>query len=154
MTVSEAERMINAGIEIELKKLGKKVKVRELTMEQIIQGTSNLAVLLVAVDFSQKVDPATMLQTVLKQSEVMDAFRYFAAASTETKEEDWEGAPVGDWVKLIKAVKKVVDWGEMKELFTELGLGERFQARKPLEESQDEPQTKTKRNESKIPQPD
>ncbi len=64
--VTEAERMLNLGKKIPLKKLGD-VTVRELTLEQIVVCASDLTVLITSVDFSDA-SPAVLLKKVLPVS--------------------------------------------------------------------------------------
>ena len=146
---TDAQRMANVGEEISLKKLGRVVTVKELTMESVIKCAAELSMLLNVIDWKAKTQAAVILQLILQSEPTARAFRVFAAESTETMPEDWVLAPASDWLKFLKAAKNVNDWEELKELFMELGLGAIFQA-----QMTDTPTTQPNQsNELPTPQP-
>ena len=118
----EANRMANMGTSIFLKKLGREVTVRELSMESVIRCAGELSQLLAVIDFDRANQAAVILQMILQSEPTARAARLFAAECTGTKPKDWDEAPVSDWIKFIRAARVVIDWDDMRELFTELGL--------------------------------
>lgn len=126
---NETQRMANTGVTIELKKLGKSVVVRELTMESIIRCAQEVATLLATMDLGTDGNTAALITQVLGNPQSVDALKVFAAESTDTAPTDWTAAGVGDWVKFVKAAKIVNDWAELKELFMEAGLTKLLQAK-------------------------
>jgi len=121
------ERLINAGEPITLKCAGE-VRVRELTLEQIILIAGDLAVVLKklpvageAADAEGKSDAGwTWLIAAIKQPETLAALRKVAAATCSVEPVVFKDAGISDWMKWASAVKKVVDWEELRELFTDL----------------------------------
>jgi hypothetical protein len=146
MPMTEAERMVNAGLEIELKCLATEenpkgaTRVRELTLEHVLTLASDLAVVLEHVQISdlqtaaakgedtdQEEDPKAKgkaglewLAKVLQQPHTLGALRKIAAATTGAKPAQFEEAGITDWVRWAAAMRKVVDWEELQELFTGL----------------------------------
>lgn len=118
----EANRMANLGMVISLKKLGRNVTVKELSMESVIKCAGELAQLLAVIDFEGNNQAATILTVMLQSEPTARAARMFAAESTETFPEDWVEVPITDWLRFVKAARIVHDWEEMRELFMELGL--------------------------------
>lgn len=119
--VMEAKRMLNTGEQVTLKKLGE-VTVRELALEQIVTCAGELTTLISALDLSKKKDASDTLRTILADPGTLQAVKVFAAASCDKEPSDFADMGVGDWLKLAVAIKKVTDWEEMRELFTQLGL--------------------------------
>ncbi len=144
----ESHRMANIGEAIVLKKLGRTVYVKELSMESVIRCAGELAQLLAVIDFDKANQAAVILQMILQSEPTARAARVFAAESTGTQTTDWENAPVSDWLKFVKAARNVHDWEELRELFTELGIPAmlaQFRVRTT--------ETELPSGESEIPQP-
>jgi len=131
MTQSETERLVNAGVVIKLKHFGdEEVRVRELALEDIVVLTSDIALVLEvfggdklksAVSGKGKATEGIEVLAAIMQAEpTLNAIRKLAAASTGKKPEDFNRVGIGDWFKLIKAVKDVTDWEELSEVFFDL----------------------------------
>jgi len=149
---SESERQANVGRPIQLKKLGREVIVREISLETIIRCAQDLAYLMAVIDFSKDMDASVVMQVILKEPATMSSIRRFAAESTDTKVEDWEQAPLPDWLKFLRASKEVNDWEELQSLFTEAGLTEMFRRRTPTLPSTGSESTPLPTSESPTPQ--
>jgi hypothetical protein len=124
--VTEAQRILNAGRQETLKKLGV-VTFKELTLEQLIQCATELATIVTELDFSG--DSKQFLPKMLQSPAALSAVRTFAAMSCNHVPEDFEGMGVSDWAKTVAAIKAVNDWEELSKVFTELGVTQYFAAR-------------------------
>lgn len=143
MPQTDAERMVNAGKEIELKCLVTEdnpkgtTRVRELTLENVLTLASDLAVVLDTVqlsDFQPKGEDTDKgedakeagraglewVAALLRQEATLGALRKIAAATTGAKPEQFDEAGVTDWLRWATAMQEVVDWEELIELFTGL----------------------------------
>lgn len=123
---SHAERMINAGEKITLKKLGE-VRVRELPLEDLIKLGSELLAVAQVIDFASLLDKGDqaksglqIIQVVLANPKVFDAAKLIAASVTFKEPEDFNGMGLSDWLKLVRTIQLIMDWEEIKELFTEI----------------------------------
>lgn len=123
---TEAQRTINSGVSIFHKGLNRDITVKELSMESIINCASDLAVLMTTIDWASEKKNANIIPMLLKEEATANAFRTFAAESTETNVVDWEGCPFSDWLRFVIAAKQVNDWEELKGLFLEAGLAAHF----------------------------
>lgn len=118
----DSQRMLNVGVVVELKSRGEKVTVKELSLEDILTNISALAEMVVTIDFSKEVDPMAFVVSIAQRPDTFELLKVLASTSTKTEKEYWNDVGVTDWVRVIRAFKQVLDWEELKALFTELGL--------------------------------
>jgi len=122
--LSDAERMINAGIKIETTKFGK-ATVKELSLENLIKLSSDLVLLLqLTASGDTKSKGAdnnfAFISYLMSSPELIGVIRRVAAASTSRDEEDFTNMGIKDWLAWLVAFKKVIDWEEIKNLFLQL----------------------------------
>jgi len=122
--LTESERMLNLGIPVTLKKLGK-VQVKELSLEDTIVLARELSIVFSAIDMDLEGLPSEKkglewFMRVLSDPLTQQALRSVIAASTERDSDDYVNMGVSDWLKVFAALKSVVDWEEMKELFFQI----------------------------------
>ena len=122
--LTESERMLNLGIPVTLKKLGK-VQVKELSLEDTIVLARELSIVFSALDMDIEGLPSEKkglewFMRLLSDPLTHQALRSVIAASTERDSEDYVNMGVSDWLKVFAALKSVVDWEEMKELFFQI----------------------------------
>lgn len=139
--LSESQRMVNFGIEIQLKHLsGATVRVRELSLENVVLLASELVQIISSLDLKKtlstvasvgndteaaKKDGFAFLATLLREPNLVVAVQSVAAASISDETRRYSGLElkgmgVADWMKWMTAFKKVTDWEEMRGLFLEL----------------------------------
>jgi len=124
MSVDEAKRMTNMGVEIDLKALGT-VRVRELTLESIIDLGGDLMGVLQEIESPDKSDPKgksgmKWIVSAIQNPKSLQTLKRIAAQSTSKKAGDFEGLGITDWLKWATAFKDVTNWDELQELFTSL----------------------------------
>lgn len=116
---SDAQRLINSGQRIELKKLGH-VDVCELCLEDVLLLSQELGIVLNSLQTSGSDDGIEVIIHLLKQEATAMAVRKLAAATIGKAPEDFERMPLTDWLRWANAFKEVSDWEELRELFTQL----------------------------------
>jgi len=122
--MTPTERLVNVGVPITLKAIGD-VRVRELTLEQIVTIAGDLAVVLkglpsLADETADKEAAIAWLLEAVKRPEVLAALRQVAASTCGTTPTMFENIGISDWVKWLNAAKKAVDWEELRDLFSEM----------------------------------
>lgn len=140
-----AQRILNSGKEIELKKLGT-VTVRELCLEDILQLSQELADILGAMQSgpADSTDGMGTIVAMLQTPATARAIRLVASATTELKPADFERMGVADWLKWATAFKEVADWEELRELFMLLVPKEALQGLTPALSQKGLPQSLTR----------
>ena len=133
-TQTETQRMLNVGEEIAVKCLSEdggvtpaKVRVKELSLDKVITLASDLFVVLEKVQISDIADAASggaggleWLGEVLKNESTQTALHNIAGATTDSDPARWATAGLTDWMRWAVALKKIMDWEELRELFMEL----------------------------------
>jgi hypothetical protein len=118
--LTDTERMINTGIEVELKTLGK-VRVRELSLEKLVIFGRDASNVMDTLNFSVTDQQGVgWVLKILADPEAQKALRACLASSTGLKSEVFENLGVRDWLLLATTLKQVHDWEEIKELFFQL----------------------------------
>jgi len=115
---TEMSRMLNLGKPVTTKKFGD-VNVKELTFEQTIICAKDLIRLLMS-SVGNKEDGKDFFFKLLGNPETAAAIKRVVAMSIDKKEEDMNGVSATDMLKLLVALKEVVDWKELSELFFQL----------------------------------
>lgn len=118
---TESERMLNVGVPVELSSFpGETLRVRELTLEQIVNLGSELVALIseMKLDGKSSTDGgmATLVK-LLKQENTKVALLSVAAYTLSKQPNQLRQMGATDWLKWAKAFKEVVNWEELKELF-------------------------------------
>lgn len=118
-----SSRAINLGRSVDLTKLGT-VVVREPTLEGIIRVSGSLVsvmnVFIADKEGLTEADGLAIMLKLVKSPATIDAIRAIFAELTDKKPADFEELPLSDLAKLIEAVRNVVDWAELKDLFIRL----------------------------------
>lgn len=113
-------RLANIGKQVELS-FGE-VTVREPSLEEILLLVSDFAVLIEVLKKDEGILEA------LKTPQFFSVLKKVAAVVSDSEVEKFDNLPISDWLALVVAVKEVVDWEKMSELFTLLGLTEAVKA--------------------------
>lgn len=112
--LSDTQRMVNVGLDIELKKLGT-VNVRELSLESIIKLAE--PVKQIVDEFSKSDGDGNIVMLLAGSPSLIIALKKVAASATDKTEEDFRDMGIKDWLKLVQAFKEVMDMEEISELF-------------------------------------
>ena len=114
------ERLANLG-EVVVTSRGS-VTIKEPTLEQVIELLAHLLPLADAFKGTNIVDGKDFFVQLAAKPEVRDAFRKVAASLAGVQEEFFTELGITDWLKIFIAVKKVVNWDELSQLFSQLDL--------------------------------
>jgi hypothetical protein len=118
--LSDTERTLNTGIDIETKGLGH-IQIKELSFETLITLGRDAASIFEKMDFKDSdMDGVGWILSALSEPDAQHAMRKALAASSGKSVDDFEGLGIKDWLLMISALKKVHDWEEIKELFSQL----------------------------------
>ena len=121
--ITHNERMANVGESVELKSLGS-LTVRELSLEDTMRVGKELMEVASTLDFGGNSKGAgggfAVFADALGNPDVARAFRVIAACSTGKKAADFEGMGIIDWLRLVNVMKRVHNFEELRELFTNL----------------------------------
>jgi len=121
--LTESERMANVGVPVETKKLGT-IRVRELTLESLLGLSTDIAVLLQAMQDERKTsddaDGLGFLAILATNPNTQEGLRRIASAATSEPMDSFKEMGIGDWLKISVALKEVMDWEELRGLFTQL----------------------------------
>lgn len=115
---NDIERMANIGKRIELKYLGS-VVVKEPSLEKIIKVIAELKILLDEVN-KKTSDEQDFIYKALSNPSMMQSLKVFASICTDRGVSDFNDLPVSDWLRLVAAIKEVVVWEEITELFFQI----------------------------------
>jgi hypothetical protein len=121
---TDTARLLNTGKEVTLKKLGD-VTVREFSLEALLESVNELSVVLQKIDFTETTG-AAVIPKLLGDTATFEALLLLASKSCGHKPSDLRDMGISDWVKLFNALREVVDWEELRNLFIEMGLGTRL----------------------------
>jgi hypothetical protein len=148
---TEVRRLVNSGVIIKLKKFDEEVTVKELSLEQVIKAFSELSDLLASpllteiTGASNEEDSGklssrglSVIVTMISDKRLLHCLKTVASFSTNRKLEEFDDLSLTDWFRWATAFKSVVDWEELKELFTQLGLHQLFQRETTDRVSEDE----------------
>jgi hypothetical protein len=116
------ERLVNLGERVSTAK-GELV-IKEPTLEQVIELLVHIVP--IADLFRNSGDKAgrDFVSDIVVKPEVKDAVRKVAASLANVSEDFFIDLGITDWLKVFVAVKKVVNWEELSELFSQLNLTE------------------------------
>ena len=114
----EMTRMLNLGKKITTKKFGE-IDVKELTFEQTIICAKDLIRLLMS-SVGNKEDGKEFFFKLLGNPETATAIKRVVAMSIGKAEDDMNDVSATDMLKLMVALKEVVNWKELSELFFQL----------------------------------
>jgi len=112
--MTDTERMLNIGEEIEVKQLGK-VVIRELSLEQTVQCLLEIQAL-----FQEFQKNRVDLILILQKPEMLSFVQTIAHHSTGLPREKFSNLPISAWLKLVAAFKRVIDWEEIQETFFQI----------------------------------
>ena len=121
---SDAERILNLGQTVILKKLGQ-VIVKELTLENLIEFSRDVLLLMRGIDFtkmssSKDGEGLATVVALLHNKQTIQSLTAIVGASTDRPATDYKDLGVSDWLTLIIAIKTANDWEEIKKLFFQL----------------------------------
>jgi hypothetical protein len=117
---------LNLGEAVTLKS-GETLRVREMTFEQLLLQSENLAALFSAVMDAApegkviESNQTVIIVRVLQSPALLKFVKDVVSGCTSKEVKYFDDLPVSDWIKLIKAVMEVHDLKELYELFTKLG---------------------------------
>ena len=118
--LSEPERVLNTGIEVDTQLLGT-VRVKELCLEQIVALLSDITKVfeLFPTEEAEQKGNAWII-IMMKDPIFLAAVKNVMAAAIEKEGTDLDGMSIKDWLKLLVALKQVMDWEELKDLFFQI----------------------------------
>lgn len=117
---SEPERLLNTGIEVDTKHLGK-VRVKELCLEQIVALLSDITKVFELFPTDEKEQQGNgWIIMMMKDPIFLAALKNVVGVAVEREGKDLDGMSIKDWLKLIVALKTVMDWEELKDLFFQI----------------------------------
>lgn len=111
----ELARLLNSGKVVVLK-IGE-VTVREPTLEQTLLILSNLTTLAHKFDTLNLGDNMEVLNLLMRDKDIRVEAESVAAACSGIDVSVLQKLGVSDWLRLIVAIKEVINWEELKELF-------------------------------------
>lgn len=114
------QRLINLGERVITAK-GELV-IKEPTLEQVIELLAHIVPLATLFKKDGSSDNKDFLTELVAKKEVKDAFRKVAASLANVDEDYFIDLGITDWLKVFVAIKKVVNWEELSELFSQLDL--------------------------------
>lgn len=131
--MTDAERMINVGVSVELKHLGM-ISVKEPSLEDIIALGSELAIIMDKVELDEEGGGMGFLVNMLAQEHTKQAVFVVAGKSCGRKPEEFKDMGITDWLKWLDAFKQAVEWEELKNLFFQVfgkeAIGEALRKRR------------------------
>jgi len=117
---NEAERTLNIGLEVETATFGT-VRVKELCLEQIVDLLSDIAKVFEVLPADAEVgNNAAWLIQLVKDEAFLSALKKVVGASINRPAADLTEMNIKDWLKLVVALKTVMDWEEIKDLFFQI----------------------------------
>ena len=116
---TDTERMLNTGITVTTKGFGD-VQVREFSLGVLTQHGRDIVELFKALPENlgkEGEDGLTSFMGIIENPQVFKVLCIVGAACTGLTLEQLKVAGISDWIKLISAMIKVIDFGEIAELF-------------------------------------
>lgn len=118
--LTETERALNTGIEIETKRLGV-LRVRELSFEKLVIFGRDAAAVFENLDVTETdMEGVGWILKALADPTAQHVMREGMAAASGRPADDFKELGLSDWLLMISALKKVHDWEEIKSLFSQL----------------------------------
>ena len=136
---TDVSKILNVGKKVEIKGVGE-IVVKEPNLEQtllIIQNLLGLATKFQEADLSNN---AAIIGLLMQDSDVREQAEDIVSKCSGLDDETLSNLGVSDWMRLIVAIKEVIDWEELKELFFQIVPKSALQN---LTEGQDSPETTT-----------
>lgn len=118
-TLSDADRMLNIGIEVTLKK-GTVCYVKELSLEGVMKVSKEIILLLNKFMPEIEKGGTGWVAKVIAEPELLAAIKDILAISTELPLETFNNLSISEWLKLFNALKVACDWDGIKQLFFDL----------------------------------
>lgn len=117
----DIKRMLNIGQEVELS-FGL-YKVKELSVFDLIATMSEGLDIFVGLAESDSLSEMELIKLIVSDSKMQDQFCKIIALCCQSKDfELFRKMTTTDLFKVIKVIKEVIDFEEIKETFFELGL--------------------------------
>lgn len=113
--VSDISRLLNSGKVVSLK-IGN-VTVREPTLEQTLKILSNLTTLSHKFEMLNLGDNMEVLNLLMRDKDIRAEAECVVSACSGIEVAVLQNLGVSDWLRLIVAIKEVINWEELKELF-------------------------------------
>jgi hypothetical protein len=109
------DRAINSGITIELK-VGE-VIVREPTLEQTLKTLNDLMSLSGKLESLDLEDNTAMIALLMKDKDILAKVEEVTSFCSGLDKKTLRSLGISDWMRLLAAIKEVIDWEELKTLF-------------------------------------
>lgn len=114
------ERLANVGERVVTAK--GELLIKEPTLEQVIVLLTYLMPIADSLKGVNDKGNKEFLSELVTKPEVKEAFRKVAASLANVQEDFFVDLGITDWLKVFVAIKKVVNWDELNELFSQLDL--------------------------------
>ena len=117
----DMKRMLNLGKEVELS-FGK-YTVKELSVFDLLSTLADGLEFFIAILDTDTKNEIELITSIVANKEVQEQFCKIVSLSCQSEDYDlFKKMTTSDLLKIIKALKEVVDFQELKETFFELGL--------------------------------
>lgn len=117
------ERIMNFGKEETLKEIGK-VTFKELALEDLLEVVRKSISLFKHMTFSinemSQESGIELVQTLIQDDEALEGLKLVASKSSELPLEKFNRLGLTSWLKIVVALKEVMNWEEIKELFFQI----------------------------------
>lgn len=113
-------RLANLG-EVVITSKGE-VRIKEPSLEQVLDLLTYL-IPLAGTFQTGAADGKSAIVDLIKGTETREAVKKIAVALSDKDEAFFTDLGITDWLKVIVTVKKVVNWDELQQLFSQLDLG-------------------------------
>ena len=114
------ERLANIGETVTTSKGS--LTIKEPTLEQVIELLVHIVPLSSALTNEKNKAGKDFVVDLAMKPEFKEALRKVAASLANVEEDYFVDLGITDWLKVLVAVKKVVNWEELRELFSQLNL--------------------------------
>lgn len=116
------ERLANIGEKVITSK--GELTIKEPTLEQVIELLVYIVPIAELFKNTEDKTGRSIISEIILKPEVSAALRKISASLSNVEEDFFVGLGITDWLKVFIAIKKVVNWEELSELFSQLNLME------------------------------
>jgi hypothetical protein len=127
----DMKRLLNMGVDVSLS-FGE-FKVKELSVFSLMEAVAEGLDFFVSVLDEETTNELDMIKKIVSNKNIQTQFCKIVAASCGSPDIDlFKTMKTSDLLKVIKALKQVIDFEEIKETFFELGLQKYLTSQTPI----------------------
>lgn len=117
----DADRLVNRGITVNLSD-GRTVRVKDIPFDAWLTGLADLIPIIVTLSETQ-IESIELMVSLAKNPTVRTSLYYLMSQATaDLTPDEVAQLNAADALKMLVALKKVIDFKEIKELFSQAGL--------------------------------